>query len=155
MAICWESVVPLAFHWCCIYFSAALVVRVPFRFGVCGRMWNSIVSVPDHSISIYFVHVYEMLLKWHKLVNSQLSWTSNFFNKSPYSKMVLSFIPIFKKKKLQPSLSPTRNTRETFPYQKWPHHFCTYIVKKQEWWVSIVQRTIIWGISDNFYQVRV
>ena len=31
-------------------FSAILVVRVPFPFGVWGRMWNSIVSVPDHCL---------------------------------------------------------------------------------------------------------
>ena len=31
-----------------VIFSAVLVVRVPFPFGVWGRLWNSIVSVPDH-----------------------------------------------------------------------------------------------------------
>ena len=30
-------------------FSAVLVVRVPFPFGVWGRVWNSIVPVPDHA----------------------------------------------------------------------------------------------------------
>ena len=42
MAICWERAVPLSFH-----FSAVLVVRVPFPFGVWDRMWNSIVSDPE------------------------------------------------------------------------------------------------------------
>ena len=37
-------------------FSAILVVRVPFPFGVWGRMWNSIVSVPDHCLFIYFAY---------------------------------------------------------------------------------------------------
>ena len=39
MAVCWEGAVPLAFHLCCFNFSAVLVVRVPFPFGVwagCG-----------------------------------------------------------------------------------------------------------------------
>ena len=36
----------MAFH-LCFNFSAVLVERVPFPFGVWGRMWNSIVSVPD------------------------------------------------------------------------------------------------------------
>ena len=30
-------------------------MRVPFPFGVWGRMWNSIVSVPDYCLFIYFV----------------------------------------------------------------------------------------------------
>ena len=39
--------------------SAVFVVRVPFPFGVWGRMWNLIVSVPDHCLFIYLgqVHV--------------------------------------------------------------------------------------------------
>ena len=53
MAIRWERAAPLAFHLCCFYFGAVLVVRVPFPFGVWGRMWNSIVSVPDHCLFIY------------------------------------------------------------------------------------------------------
>ena len=37
MAICWERAVTLAFHLCCFYFSAVLIVAVPlvFRAG-CG-----------------------------------------------------------------------------------------------------------------------
>ena len=31
MAICWERAFPLAFHLCCFYFSAVLIVGVPFR----------------------------------------------------------------------------------------------------------------------------
>ena len=54
MAICWEIAVPLTFHVCCFYFSAVLTVSVPFQFGAEGRMWNSIVSVPDHCLFIYF-----------------------------------------------------------------------------------------------------
>ena len=42
MAICWDRAVPLALHLCCFNFSAALVVHVPFPFGVWGMMWNSI-----------------------------------------------------------------------------------------------------------------
>ena len=54
MAICWERAVPLAFHLCCFYFCAVFVVRVPFPFDVWGRVWNSIVSVPDHCLFIFF-----------------------------------------------------------------------------------------------------
>ena len=54
MANCWEGVVPLSFHLCYFYFSAVLIVCVPFSFGVLGRMWNSIVSVPNHCLFIYF-----------------------------------------------------------------------------------------------------
>ena len=57
MAVCWERAVPLNFHLCCFTFSAILVVRVPFPFGVWGRMWNSIVSVLDHCLFICFVPV--------------------------------------------------------------------------------------------------
>ena len=54
MTICWERAVPLAFHLCCFYFSAVLIVCVPFPFDSWGRMWKSIVSVPDHCLFIYF-----------------------------------------------------------------------------------------------------
>ena len=37
----------------CFNLSAVLVVRAPFPFGVWGRMWHSIVLVPDHSLFIY------------------------------------------------------------------------------------------------------
>ena len=50
MAICWERAVPLAFHLCCFNFSAVLLVHVPFLFDVWDRMWNLIVSVPDHCL---------------------------------------------------------------------------------------------------------
>ena len=36
-------------------FYAVLSVCVPFPFGVWGRMWNLIVSVPDHCLFIYFL----------------------------------------------------------------------------------------------------
>ena len=60
MANCWERAVPLAFHLCCFlfvfYFSAVLIVGVPFPFGVKGRMWNSILSVPF----IYLTLAYQL-----------------------------------------------------------------------------------------------
>ena len=43
----------MAFHLCCFYVSTILIVGVPFSFGVEGRMWNSIVSAPDHCLFIY------------------------------------------------------------------------------------------------------
>ena len=54
MAICQESAVPWFFT--CVVFisSAVLVVHVPFLFSVWGRVWNLIVSVPDHCLFIYF-----------------------------------------------------------------------------------------------------
>ena len=66
MAICWERA-PLGFSLCCFNFSAVLVVGVPFPRGVWDRMWNSIVSVPDHCRFIYFV----ILLgpRWHRRDN--------------------------------------------------------------------------------------
>ena len=37
-----------------ILLDAVLIVCVPFPFGFWSRMWNSIVSVPDHYFVIYF-----------------------------------------------------------------------------------------------------
>ena len=48
MAICWERAVPWLFTCVVFIFDAVLVVRVPFPFGVWDRMWDLIVSVPDH-----------------------------------------------------------------------------------------------------------
>ena len=42
------------FSACAVLLYADLIVCIPFLFGVRGRMWNSIVSVPDHCL---FVHV--------------------------------------------------------------------------------------------------
>ena len=39
---------------CAFYFSVVLIVVVPFQFGVKGRIWNSIVSVSDHCLFIFF-----------------------------------------------------------------------------------------------------
>ena len=55
MAICWERAVPFAFHLCCFYSSAVLIVGVPFPFGVWGRIWTLIVLVPDYCLFIYLV----------------------------------------------------------------------------------------------------
>ena len=54
----WERAVPLAFHLCCFYFSAVLIVGFPFLFGVYGRKWNSIVSVPDRCLFFYLLCMY-------------------------------------------------------------------------------------------------
>ena len=51
-----ESSCPFGFS-SCFNFSAVLVVRLTFPFGVWGRMWNSTVSVPDHCRFIYFSYV--------------------------------------------------------------------------------------------------
>ena len=77
MAICWERPLPLAFHLCCFYFSVVLVVRVPFPIGVWGRMWNSIVSVPDLCLFVYLTQYQyfriEVICKFHiqRFVNEQ------------------------------------------------------------------------------------
>ena len=52
MDICWKRADLLAFRLCFLY--AVLIVCVPFPCGVWGSMWNSIVSVPDHCLFIYF-----------------------------------------------------------------------------------------------------
>ena len=49
MAVCLERAVLFAY-----LFYAVLIVRVPFPFGVWDRMWNSIVSIPEHCLCIYF-----------------------------------------------------------------------------------------------------
>ena len=54
MVICWERAVPLGFLLCCFYFCAVLTVGVPFPFGVSGRRWNSIVSIPDRCLCVYY-----------------------------------------------------------------------------------------------------
>ena len=41
---------------CAIFiFGAVLVVRVPFQFGVLGRVLNLFVSVPDHCLFMYLI----------------------------------------------------------------------------------------------------
>ena len=37
MPICWERAVPLAFHLCSFYFSAVLIVGIPFPFRFLGQ----------------------------------------------------------------------------------------------------------------------
>ena len=68
-----ERAVPLAFRLCCFYFSDVLVVDVPFPFCVKGGFWNSIVSVPDHCLFIYFElnsHIFKPsgLISCHSLI---------------------------------------------------------------------------------------
>ena len=36
-----------------VLLNTVLIVCAPFPFGVWGRMWNSIVSVPDHCLFTY------------------------------------------------------------------------------------------------------
>ena len=54
----WERAVHLVFLLCCFYFSAVLIVGIPFPFGVEDIMWYSIVSVPDRCLCIYFENVW-------------------------------------------------------------------------------------------------
>ena len=42
----------MAFRLCCFTY-AVLIFCVPFPYGVWGRTWNSIVSIPDHCLFIY------------------------------------------------------------------------------------------------------
>ena len=39
---------------CAVLLNAIFIVCIPLPFGVYGRMWNLIVSVPDHCLLIYF-----------------------------------------------------------------------------------------------------
>ena len=53
MDICWEREYLLAFHFAVLLY-AILIVCVPLPCGDWGRMWNSIASVPDHCLFIYY-----------------------------------------------------------------------------------------------------
>ena len=64
MVICWERTVSLAFHVCCFYFIAVLITGVTFPLGVCGRIWNQIVSVPDHCFFIYVAALFGLFEVW-------------------------------------------------------------------------------------------
>ena len=51
-----QIIIMLLISWlssCTILSYAVLIVCVPFPYGVWGRMWGSIVSVPDHCFPIY------------------------------------------------------------------------------------------------------
>ena len=64
----------MAFPVCCFNYSA---VRVPFPFGVLGRMmWNSIVPIPDHCLFIYI-----LLLKYGFTVGRMVGLAYVFKNK--------------------------------------------------------------------------
>ena len=56
MAICWERAVPLAFHLCCFYFSAALIVGIPFPFGV-EFDWIGSWSLPFICFKHHVIHI--------------------------------------------------------------------------------------------------
>ena len=43
---------------------AVFIVGAPSPFGVQGRMWNSIVSVPDHCLFIYFTYMFTLQFKY-------------------------------------------------------------------------------------------
>ena len=79
MAICWERAVPLAFHLCCFYFSAVLIVGVPLSFGVYSRMWNSIVSIPGHCLFIYFKVFYRNINSRTKYFKTGLNHLPQYF----------------------------------------------------------------------------
>ena len=47
MTICWEKAVPLAFHLCCFYFSAVLIVslsRLMFKAGCGIRLYRFLIT---------------------------------------------------------------------------------------------------------------
>ena len=48
---------PLGFPFLLYLFYVVLIVCVPFPFGGCGRILNSIVSVQDHCIFIYLINL--------------------------------------------------------------------------------------------------
>ena len=53
MDVCWEGANILALRLCC-FTLCCLDFWVPFPHGVWGRKWNSIISVHDHCLLIYF-----------------------------------------------------------------------------------------------------
>ena len=54
----WKELSPWFFTCVVFIYSADLVVRVPFPFGVLGRVWISIKSVPDHCLFIFYAEKY-------------------------------------------------------------------------------------------------
>ena len=65
-----------------IAFLSSFLCRLPFPYGVWGRMWNSFVSVPDHCLFIFFI--------WYALF--YLIWIIS----QPTSIVSISFILSFK-----------------------------------------------------------
>ena len=59
ITICWDRAVSLALCSCCFYFVLSRLCVFPFPLGVWGSMWNSMVSVPDLCLFIYFTCVSE------------------------------------------------------------------------------------------------
>ena len=53
---------------CFLY--ASLIVWISFSCVVCGSMWNSIESVPDHCLFIYFTHMLSVHWLYRKSRNS-------------------------------------------------------------------------------------
>ena len=49
---------PLGFPHMLLLFYAVLIVCISLPLGVWGRMWNLIVSVPDHCPFFYLVHLF-------------------------------------------------------------------------------------------------
>ena len=69
-------------------FYAVSLVCVPFPLGVMGRMWNSIVSIPDYSLFIYFepVRLPHWQIRYLKALTSNHSTTaSRVENATPWS----------------------------------------------------------------------
>ena len=56
-------------------FSVVSVVHVPFPFGVRGRVCNSIVSVPDHCLFIYFTFKRKEVFKDFRYCSAVTVWS--------------------------------------------------------------------------------
>ena len=56
----WKKICPSLFTCVVFIFSAVIVVRVPFPFGVWGRVWILIVLVPDHCPLFLTVNMTEL-----------------------------------------------------------------------------------------------
>ena len=50
-----------------VIFTAVLAVSVPFPFGIWNRVWNSIVSVPDHCFFFYLLRHMGMFIARHSI----------------------------------------------------------------------------------------
>ena len=72
----WPSVGKELSPWlftCAFYFSAVLIIGVPFPFGVWGRIWNPNVSVSDQCLFIYFLSS----IKFVKKVRAYIPFVSS------------------------------------------------------------------------------
>ena len=73
MANCWEGAVPFAFHLCCFYFSAVLIVRVLFGTGCGIRLYRFLISAFLSILPKTLTHIQFHINEITYLVSSKLT----------------------------------------------------------------------------------